>query len=119
MYDHEIPTHLDVEDKMVLGLTGRQVGIALAGFSCAYGVWSVALFIPLVVRVVLGAAVLVAALALAVIRPGGEGLEERFFAWARYHAMPARATWRRSEQVSHRSAPTTPETGFIELDDDL
>ena len=37
---HEIPTHLNVEDRAVYGLSVRQLTYLVAGCSGAYGVWS-------------------------------------------------------------------------------
>ncbi len=118
MHDHEIPTHMEFEDKMLLGLTGRQVAVAIAGFSCAAGTWATLAFLPVVLRAFAGSVVLVAALALALLRPGGEGLEEWLFAWVRFHALPARAVWQSVDRGREQPFEERAQTGFIDLDKD-
>lgn len=118
MHDHEIPTHMEFEDKMLLGLTGRQVAIVMAGFSCAAGTWGALAFVPVVLRAFAGSVVLVAALALALVRPGGEGLEEWLFAWIRFHALPSRAVWQSADWRSEQPIEERTQTGFVDLDED-
>ena len=36
---HEVPTHLNVEDKLLLGLTARQFLYLLVGSSASYALW--------------------------------------------------------------------------------
>jgi PrgI family protein len=95
---HEIPTHLNVEDKLLLGLSVRQFTVLLAGASAAYGVWSgspgswpAPLLYGLVAVVALTSA------GLAFVRPLGRGLEEWAFALAHYWAMPKLVVWRPAE----------------------
>src|SRR5918994_3573389 len=36
---HEVPTHLDVQDRLFLGLSSRQVAYVLIGLAGAAGLW--------------------------------------------------------------------------------
>ncbi|MDP9409152.1 MAG: PrgI family protein [Actinomycetota bacterium] len=114
MYNHEMPSKLDVEDKMVWGMNGRQLAIVISGLASAYGAWSNLVFLPLLARGLMAALVAVATLALAFVRPGGDGLEDWFFAWVRFQMMPARAVWQPSA-FARTEAPPVEETGFVEL----
>jgi hypothetical protein len=94
---HEVPTHLNVEDKLLLGLSVRQFTVLLAGASAAYGIWSGAPDWPAPLLYGLVATVAVAAAGLAFVRPLGRGLEEWAFALAHYWAMPKLVAWRPAE----------------------
>jgi len=45
---HELPTHLQVEDVLLAGLTARQLLRLMIGASLAYGLWDQALCLPVV-----------------------------------------------------------------------
>ena len=94
---HEVPTHLNVEDKLLLGLSVRQFTVLLAGASGAYGIWSGAPDWPAPLLYGLVAAVALGAAGLAFVRPLGRGLEEWAFALAHYRAMPKLVVWRPAE----------------------
>lgn len=74
MQEHEVPTHLQAEDKMLLGLTFPQIVAACAVCATAYGIYRYAPFGPSEIRI--AAAVLFAAtgIALVVGRLGGRRL---------------------------------------------
>src|SRR5215207_1402925 len=96
-HQHEIPTHLNVEDKLLFGLTVRQFLFVLVGASLSYALWNQMLDAPLALRVsIVGACLLVTA-ALVVVRPSGRPLEEWLLAACGYAATPRRATWRPRE----------------------
>ena len=91
---HEIPTHLNVEDKPYYGLSIRQVTYLVSGFSVGYGLWTENPNLLLGLR---GGAVVVClmlALALALLRPFGRGLEEWAIIALRYLTVPKVSTWR-------------------------
>jgi hypothetical protein len=90
---HEIPTHLNVEDKLVFGLTARQSLSCLVGCSLSYGVWDQLALAPPALRVGLVGACLLATVLLVLLRPLGRPLEEWLVAAAFYLASPRRATW--------------------------
>jgi hypothetical protein len=94
---HEIPTHLDVEDKLVFGLTARQFLYVLVGSSLAYGLWEQAATAPSPLRVAVTAACLVVAAALALLRPFGRPLEEWLLASVLFFGSPRSSTWQSEE----------------------
>jgi PrgI family protein len=95
----EIPTHLEVEDRILFGLTLRQGVILLLGTTVGYFLFAqsgqplAGIQIPLALRVVLGLIPVVVTLALALIQPAGRPLEDWLFAIARYVAVPKRCIW--------------------------
>ena len=70
---HEIPTHLQVEDKPLLGLSARQLAYLLAGASAAYALWQQGAGLPPGPRAALAAACLLVAATVALLRPLGAG----------------------------------------------
>ena len=88
---HETPTHLDVPDHILLGLTLRHVLVLIAGV--ALGVW-LGNSIGWPTGLVALAPILLATLALSFIRPAGRGLEEWLFVIAVYYMSPRLAVWR-------------------------
>ncbi|HET7771078.1 MAG TPA: PrgI family protein [Chloroflexota bacterium] len=91
---HELPTHLNVEDRVVLGLTLRQLMILMFGCAAAYGLWSQWTLVPAELRVTLAVGCLIAATLLALARPHGRPLEEWGFAALRYATVPKATVWR-------------------------
>jgi hypothetical protein len=93
---HEVPTHLDVEDKVLLGLSVRQFLYLLVGSSAAYTLWEQpALMEPL--RLGLVTASVCLTLAFALLRPAGRTLEEWLAAALVYAASARCSTWRPRE----------------------
>lgn len=101
----EIPTHLEVEDRILFGLTLRQGIFALVGCSIGYTVfaqlgqlpWPVAAsggHMPLALRITVACVPALVALAVAVIQPAGRPLEEWLFALARFATLPKHCVWR-------------------------
>jgi PrgI family protein len=94
---HEIPTHLNVEDKLLFGLTARQFLYVLSGASAAYALWEQLASAPQPLRLALTALCLLLAAAVTLLRPGGRPLEEWLVAGLIYIGRPRRATWRPRE----------------------
>lgn len=114
---HEIPTHLNVEDRAFYGLSIRQVMYLSVGFSGAYGLWNGWLDAPPAVRLGLALVGLLLAAALAFIRPYGRGLEDWGFVALRYLALPKIAVWRPC--LAEREAGRTADGEWAELALDL
>jgi|SRR5579859_745520 len=96
---HEVPTHLDVEDKVLLGLTVRQFLYLLVGSSASYALWDQAATVGDGLR---GAGVgicIATTLAFALLRPAGRALEEWLVAGFVFFAAPRRSTWQPTEPV--------------------
>lgn len=90
MMPHEVPTHLSREDRLMFGLTLRQLlivgigGLAAAWVGNTTG-WPAG-FITM-------APVALLTLVVTFIRPHGRGLEEWVFIVLQFYAMPRIATW--------------------------
>jgi hypothetical protein len=94
---HEVPTHLNVEDRVLFGLTARQFLYVLVGASASYELWEQALWLGDVLRTASVAVCLGMTLALALVRPAGRPLEEWLVAALVYAAAPRRAIWQPAE----------------------
>ena len=94
---HEIPTHLNVEDKVLLGLTIRQFMELMAGLAGTYSLWNQWPQLPLSCRAALTALSLVMTLVGALCRPGGRAMEEWLLVGLEYLATPRRTVWRPRE----------------------
>ena len=90
---HEIPTHLEVADRAVLGLTMRQLLAAAIGLALAYGAVS-DVPLPFTLRLAGAAGVLLVTAVIALWRPAGRAAEEWAFVLVRYWATPRVAVWR-------------------------
>jgi hypothetical protein len=96
---YEVPTHLQVEDSLIAGLTPKQLLRLFAGGSLAYGIWDQAAMLPPSVRLVLALIVAALAIVLTLVQPGGRPLDQWLFAALCYALMPRRWSWRRSPGV--------------------
>ena len=90
---HEIPTHLNVEDKAFLGLSVRQFMDLSAGLAGSYGLWNQWPDLPAALRLALAIAALAVAVSMALLRPGGRRLEEWAFTAVRYALVAKTSTW--------------------------
>ena len=97
---HEVPTHLNVEDKVLFGLTVRQFLYVLVGSSASYALWQQTLQLGDGPRTLLVGTCVVLTLAFALVRPAGRALEEWLVAALMFAASPRRATWQSPEPVS-------------------
>ena len=73
---HEDPTHLNVEDRVLFGLTARQFLYVLVGSSASYTLWEQTLGLADPLRVASVAVCLATTLAFALLRPADRALEE-------------------------------------------
>ncbi len=93
MQRHEVPTHLNIEDKAFAGLTMRQLMVAIIGLALAYAAMSEAPF-PLAIRLAAGGAILLATAAVLLWRPAGRPLEDWAFVLLQYVSVPRIVVWR-------------------------
>ena len=93
MQRHEVPTHLNIEDKAFAGLTMRQLMVAIIGLALAYSAMSEAP-LPLAVRLAAGATVLLMTAAISFWQPAGRSLEDWAFVLLRYISIPRVVVWR-------------------------
>ena len=91
--NHEVPTHLNVEDKVLYGLTVRQFLYLLVGSSASYALWDQAAVLGDGLRTAGAGVCIGTSLAFALIRPAGRALEEWLVAAVVFAASPRRATW--------------------------
>ena len=94
---HEIPTHLNVEDRAIYGLTIRQVMYLTVGCAGGYALWNQWPALPLVLRAAIVLPCLLAALIFALIRPHGRGLDEWLFVALHHLAVAKVSVWQRRE----------------------
>ena len=94
---HEIPTHLNVEDRAFYGLSVRQVMYLTGGCSLGYSVWNQWGDTLPELRLGLAIACALVAVILALVRPGGRGFEEWAVVALRYLLIPRRGVWRPAE----------------------
>ena len=90
---YEIPTHLNVEDKVFFGLAARQVMVLIAGCSGSYALWNQWPDIPIGLRLCLAGACLLIGLIVALMRPAGRPLEDWSIVLLQYVATPKTSVW--------------------------
>ena len=68
---YELPTHLQVEDTLIAGLTARQLVRLMLGASLAYGLWDQATWLPDEVRLTLAIVLAILGALVALVQPAG------------------------------------------------
>lgn len=124
---HELPTHLQVEDRLIAGLTVRQTLLLSAGLSVSYSLWrhlaglqlsiqtalapahmtGLIALVALAVRLALAALPAGAFALVALARPADRPLEEWGVITLRYLTLPKTLIWR-SAGFTWRDASPTP-----------
>lgn len=89
----ELPTHLQVEDQLIAGLTARQLLRLITGAALAYGVWDQVRWLPSEVRLALAVVLSVASMLLALLQPGGRSLDHWLVAGLLFMVLPRRLGW--------------------------
>ena len=74
MREHEVPTHVQAEDKVLLWFTFPQIVAVVAVCALAYGAYHYLPFGPMAVRLAVGALIGIVGIALTVGKIGGRGL---------------------------------------------
>ena len=74
MREHEVPTHVQAEDKVLLWFTFPQIVAVVAVCAVAYGAFHYLPFGPVAVRLAVGLLIGVVGIALTVGKVGGRGL---------------------------------------------
>ena len=93
MTRHEIPTHLDVEDKILGPLTSKDAITLLVGASAAYGIGT-SPTLPSPTRLALAGVIALVALLFALLKIRGRPLEEWLLATLVYLGQPRRSVWK-------------------------
>lgn len=92
---HEIPTHLNVEDRAFYGLSVRQFTDCIAGLAGSYSLWNQTTSLPSQLRLLLVGLSLLLTAAMVLLKPGGRRLDQWLFAAVLYLLSPKATTWRR------------------------
>jgi hypothetical protein len=107
---HKVPTHMAMPDRIVFGLTGKQLLITLIGCSIGYDIWlhlSALLMygiVGLIARLICSLVPAGVALSAAVITVAGRSLEVwALVAW-RYLLQPKIYVWRSVRTIASRGA---------------
>ncbi len=103
---HEIPTHLNVEDKAIWGMSITQVMNMIAGCAGTYQAWNQWPWMPLWARCAIAAISLVMTLAFTFLRPFGRRLDEWALVALRYLATPKVSRWVTREQPADEQPAT-------------
>ena len=111
---YELPTHLQVEDQLIAGLTARQLLRLMIGASLAYGVWDQVVWLPQEVRLALAVGLAVIGVLFALLRPGGRPLDQWLLAGLLFVVLPRRLVWRPGAAPQHR--PPREPSGWAELE---
>jgi hypothetical protein len=90
---YELPTHLQVEDQLIAGLSARQLVRLMVGASLAYGAWDQATWLAQDFRLLL--ALLIAALGalFALVQPSQRPLDQWLLAGLLFILLPRRLAW--------------------------
>ena len=111
---YELPTHLQVEDQLIAGLTARQLLRSVIGASLGYGLWDQVLWLPDEVRLVLAFVLATGGVVFALLQPGGHTLDQWLLAGLLFVALPRRLVWRHGTEA-RRHAPQN-QAGWAELE---
>jgi hypothetical protein len=104
-----------VEDKLIAGLSTRQLLRLLIGASLAYGVWDQLPWLAQEIR--LASAVLAAAIGVvfALLKPHGRTLDSWLMAALLFIALPRQLVWRPGVTQQHRAQPDQADWSELEL----
>ena len=100
MQAHQVPTHMNVPDKLIFGLTAKQLLITLIGGSAGYDIWirmHILLaygLLGLLARLALSLIPAAIALSFALVSVAGNSLEMWALALLRYTQQPKAYVWR-------------------------
>lgn len=90
---YELPTHLQVEDQLIAGLTARQLVRLIVGATLAYGVWDQATWIAQDVRLVLALGLAAIGVLFALVEPDRRPLDQWLLAGLVFLLLPRRLRW--------------------------
>jgi hypothetical protein len=111
---YELPTHLQVEDVLIAGLTARQLLRLMIGASLAYGVWDQAGWLAQDVRLAVAVVVAVIGVLFALLQPGGRPLDQWLLAGVLFIVLPRRLAWRAGAVLLRKLPREQP--GWAELE---
>jgi hypothetical protein len=91
---YELPTHLQVEDQLIAGLTARQLVRLMVGASLAYGTWDQATWLADDVRFAVALVLAAVGVLFALVEPSGQPLDQWLLAGLLFVLLPRRLAWR-------------------------
>ncbi len=91
---YEVPTHLNVEDSLIFGLTARQLLRISVGWSLAYAVWDQTPWFLDGLRGGLAGAFVGLGLVLGLLQPAGRPLDQWLLAVVLFSVTPRHRVWR-------------------------
>ena len=91
---YELPTHLQVEDQLIAGLTVRQLLRLVIGAPLGYGVWDQVCWVPDEIRLALVVVLAAIGVLFALLQPGGRPLDQWLLAGILFAVLPRRLVWR-------------------------
>jgi hypothetical protein len=111
---YELPTHLQVEDQLIAGLTARQLVRLMLGASMAYGAYDQATWLPDEARLALAGVLATVGVLFALVQPNGRPLDQWLLAAVLFMVLPRRLTWRAGAVTLARPHPQ--QQGWAELE---
>src|SRR5690348_3527108 len=110
---YELPTHLQVEDQLIAGLTARQLVRLMIGASLAYGAYDQVGWLPEKVRVAVVGALVIGGILFALLQPRGRSLDAWLLAVVLFVVLPRQLVWR--PDTAQRQTPRPDQAGWAEL----
>ncbi len=90
---YELPTHLEVEDRLIAGLTARQLLRLVLGATLAYGAADQLRWLPDEVRWAVAVAGVIGAMLFTFVRPHGRPLDQWLIVGLMYWMAPRQLVW--------------------------
>jgi hypothetical protein len=112
---YELPTHLEVEDKLIAGLSTRQLLRLLIGASLAYGVWDQLPWVAQEIRLAIALVAATIGVVFALLKPHGRTLDSWLMAALLFVALPRQLVWRPGVTQQHAAQPDRADWGELEL----
>ena len=112
---YELPTHLEVRDQLIAGLTAQQLVRLAIGATLAYGAWDQLPVLPEEVRLVLVGVLGVVALAAALLQPAGRPLDQWALVALQFAASPHRLAWQPGWS-SHPPTSSAPDWAVLDAE---
>jgi hypothetical protein len=91
---YELPTHLQVEDQLIAGLTARQLLRVMIGAALGYGAWDQIAWLPDEVRLALAVGLATLGILFALLQPAGRAVDQWLLACVLFVVLPRRRVWR-------------------------
>ena len=90
---YELPTHLQVEDQLIAGLSARQLVRLMVGASLAYGAWDQATWLAHDLRVIVALLIAAVGALFALVQPSHRPLDQWLLAGLLFILLPRRLAW--------------------------